>query len=40
MRTATRFLRLFSPLFALALLVSAFFINARKEDVPTDPMSV
>ncbi len=27
-------------LLILALLVSAFFINARKEDVPTDPMSV
>jgi EmrB/QacA subfamily drug resistance transporter len=27
-------------LFVLALLVSAFFINAKKEDVPTDPMAV
>jgi hypothetical protein len=27
-------------LFVLALLISAFFINARKEDVPTDPMAV
>jgi predicted MFS family arabinose efflux permease len=27
-------------LFVLALLISAFFINARKEDLPTDPMAV